>query len=109
LYRQLIQEIRDTPQTLEEVGHCILTQYGYVKRYDGFYHLPVDHPTFIARQNAKQEKEAKEELVRLVELWLRPANWTEPVRCMEFDNLDEMKVLVVRPMVRKTDVVQINP
>ena len=101
LYGQLIQEIRNTSKTVEQVGHFILTEYGYVKQHDGFYHLPADHPTFIARQQAKKEKEAKEELARLVNLWLRPAVWTEPVRCVAFNNLIESEVVVVRPMATK--------
>lgn len=103
LYRQLIQKIRNTPLSMEQVGHRLLTEYGYVRQYDGFYHLPADHPTYIARQQAKKEKEDKEELARLVALWLGPAVDKEPIRCMAFDNLVESEVVVVRSMTWKDD------
>ena len=39
LYQQLLHDIRDTPKTVEEVGHDILITNGYVEQADGWYLL----------------------------------------------------------------------
>jgi len=59
LYRQLITDIRDTPLTVEEVGHRILTEYGYVKREDDWYTLPSDK-RIIRKAIEKEQKEKKQ-------------------------------------------------
>lgn len=39
IYQQLLNECRDTPRSIEEVGHEILERNGYTIQEDGWYHL----------------------------------------------------------------------
>jgi hypothetical protein len=98
LYRQLIQDIRDTPLGIEEVAHRILTEYGYVRRYDGFYHLPAEHPTSVERRREKKEKEEKESINQLAALWVQPSR---PAQCIVFEQF-EKQVRTVEPLVWNT-------
>jgi hypothetical protein len=106
LYRQLIQDIRDTPLGMEQVAHRILTEYGYVRRYDGFYDLPENHPTSVERQQKKKEKEEREEqeaIRQLAALWMQPSQTQQPhqpTQCIVFEQFE--KVCTVEPLVWKT-------
>lgn len=90
LYCALIENIRDTPMSLEEVAHQLLTEYGYVKQANG-YRLPENHPYLLQLQKEK-------EVAEIVKVWSIP----KQVRCMAFtktdnlNNLDENQVTVVK-------------
>jgi len=39
IFQELLNEFRDTPRSMEEVGHEILVRNGYTIQSDGWYHL----------------------------------------------------------------------
>jgi hypothetical protein len=82
LYQQLLCEIRDTPLSVEEVGHRILTQNGYVKRQDGFYEMSEGLRKITEEEEAQHA--ANEEFTRAVRAWMM----TRPKRCEAFDMLE---------------------
>lgn len=114
LYRRFLNEIRDTPLSMEQVGHRILTEYGYVKQPNEYYYLPedkrpkkefeVDVDDLVAAAmawNSVSKEQALTDLVRAALVTWKPnqplCEGFGEVMCVEVrDNFSERNVCVVK-------------